>query len=644
MRNKSLKLVKEEDTIIKHEQIEIIKQYIQLETNHALIIDGEYGIGKTHFYKELVSPELETISLPDNETKKFRPVYLSLFGLKNTEEISRLIFLELYPILKSKGLRIGAGVGKALLRGALNYRQWGDIDDYIEDVTPDSKDLINLEELVLCFDDLDRKSDALSLNEFYGYINFMVENFGIKIIVISNDKELKEEDKSEAVKLKEKVIGVHINYKPNVELTFNSILEERYKTAYRLYYKFLIENKDLVYNALKVNNYNFRSLIFFLEHFKLIFSSIEEVFQRDKKFKYKELQKKEAVLVCALAIAFEFKSGSLNTEEIHELENTDETIVTDLSFAFSKFIQKQETENEEEKKDFLLERLKKKYSQAKDLYLFKSIILYLLGVKSFKKDKLISELRLAFPAQDDNKEAWDAVLDRMKDPSYLNFSDKEYTMYANEILRYVDKGSYRLEQYKDVFHCLIRHNNFLEFGFPRLKERIKNGIVMGKENYTYNPSIRDYMHVSGGEEFYEDKLEIGNYCIEINEELKQKENQDKIDKLFYLFETDFNEFRSKTESSSSEYINLACWQYFDPKESVAIIEKMKNTDVFELSLYFRFRQIDIARQEKASLKEIFNLLKESASETKEKLKAIVVDRLVKELNELIRKIEVNETP
>lgn len=47
----------------------------------------------------------------------------------------------------------------AILRGVMSMSGLGDVDKYISGAAPDSKSLINLEELVLCFDDLDRKRD-----------------------------------------------------------------------------------------------------------------------------------------------------------------------------------------------------------------------------------------------------------------------------------------------------------------------------------------------------------------------------------------------------------------------------------------------------------------------------------------------------
>lgn len=628
-----------EDNELKHEQIEVIRQYVQIETNYALIIEGEYGIGKTYFYKGIVSPELKNISLPSDNNKKYRPVLLSLFGLKSIDEISRLIFLELYPTLKEKGLTISAGVGKAILRGVMSMGGLGDIDKYISDATPDSTSLINLEEFVLCFDDLDRKSDELSLTEFYGYINYMVENFGIKIIIISNDRELEEEEKKKAIKLKEKVVGVHLKYNPDVDITFASILEKRYKDGYSLYYNFLLEHKDLIKGALKANDNNFRSLIFFLEHFKLIFSSIEEIFQRDRKFKYKEKEKKKAILVCSLAIAFEFKTGNLSNEDVLRLENTEEIIITDLNLALLTYTERQQGQEDEEKRETLFHKLKRRYSPSSDLFLFNSIIIYFLGIKSFRVEELYEELKEQFPSEEKEVTSWDRVLNKLTTTFYLNLEDEEYKSLTEEMLKYVDNGKYKLDQYGRIFYCTTRHANLLNYNLSEVKKRIISGIEVGKEQFSYIPSLNNYILVSKEAEFYEEKKEIVEYCIKINNELKKEKESEKIDYLFRLFKTNLEEFRLKTESNSSEYAHLACWQFFEPKECMEVIDSLQNVEIFTLSSYFKFRPIHIARNEVACLKMLIELLEESGKKTEGMLRAVVENKLIADLRSLIDNIE-----
>jgi hypothetical protein len=82
-------------------QVEIVLQYLRIETNYAVIIKP-YGIGKTHFYKNVLSPRIKDVSLPSDEQKKYTPIHISLFGLKSVEEIQAQIFLELFPILKER--------------------------------------------------------------------------------------------------------------------------------------------------------------------------------------------------------------------------------------------------------------------------------------------------------------------------------------------------------------------------------------------------------------------------------------------------------------------------------------------------------------------------------------------------------------
>lgn len=39
---------------LKNNQVEVVLQYLKIESNNALIIDGKYGVGKTHFFKKCI--------------------------------------------------------------------------------------------------------------------------------------------------------------------------------------------------------------------------------------------------------------------------------------------------------------------------------------------------------------------------------------------------------------------------------------------------------------------------------------------------------------------------------------------------------------------------------------------------------------
>ena len=69
------------------DQIDIVIQYLKIETNYAVIINGQYGVGKTHFYKNELDPKIKETSLAKDDRKKFTPIHISLFGFKSLEEI-----------------------------------------------------------------------------------------------------------------------------------------------------------------------------------------------------------------------------------------------------------------------------------------------------------------------------------------------------------------------------------------------------------------------------------------------------------------------------------------------------------------------------------------------------------------------------
>ncbi len=62
------------------------------------MIDGEWGCGKTHFIKECLCSELEKHEKEKAKNQKGYKqkgiIYLSLYGVKSLEEVSKQIFME----------------------------------------------------------------------------------------------------------------------------------------------------------------------------------------------------------------------------------------------------------------------------------------------------------------------------------------------------------------------------------------------------------------------------------------------------------------------------------------------------------------------------------------------------------------------
>ncbi len=114
----------------------------------------------------------------------------------------------------------------------------------------------------MCFDDFDRKSSSFDVNEIFGFINYLVEDRGVKVLIISNEEELiKDPNYTESIR--EKVIGVSITYAPNISDIFDQIIDVKYRSSEGLYYSVLAAHKSTILHAIESNKNNLRNLLFF---------------------------------------------------------------------------------------------------------------------------------------------------------------------------------------------------------------------------------------------------------------------------------------------------------------------------------------------------------------------------------------------
>ena len=574
------------DTEMNIEQVEIIKQYLSIETNYAVIINGQYGVGKTHFYKNYLSPKIKEVSLAKDYRKKFTPIHISLFGFKSLDEIQTAIFVELYPILKHKGLKLAAGIGKSLIRGIAQIKGAGDIDDYIGDISQDADDWLKYDELVICFDDLDRKSESLDLRDVFGFINSLVENQGAKIIIIANEEQLiKDENYSSS--LREKVIGVSIQFEPDVESVFKQIIDTRYSSSSKSFYAFLEINSSRIVEIIQVNQNNFRNLIFFLEHFRTIYYPLENEFQVDKDFNLLKEEKLQSVLDFTIAITIEYKLGLINSTNFKEVKELGQ--VSFSNFDFSLLLKNNKKDEKEEKTPTYIETFRNKYFTNKKYYFFKSIFDYITGTKSFCIKTLKSELMEYFIVKDGEIPEQEIILNDLSYLGCLNLSDESYKRLTSKMLEFVDDGKYQLRQYATVFHYATRFNNILGYNFKNLKRRFKKGIKNGISNYTYNYDLGFHMSVSSDTEFIDDVIEIIKYCVEINDSLQKVNTETELKELFDLFQNDYDSFIEKVSERDNELRYSPFWLEFNLKKVVKTIGQLENEKIWKLGHYFKNR-------------------------------------------------------
>lgn len=612
-----------------------IEEYLDLDTNYAIIINGDYGIGKTHYIKNELFPKISKLEVPNSEKKEtYIPILISLFGVKSVEDIQDQIFVELYPILQKRGVKIVAGLGNTVLK------YFGsNLKDLLSETGTSSESLTDYSKILICIDDIDRKSKELDLKEVFGFVNNLVENLNAKIILIANEDELRKEintDKDNYSLLREKVIGISVNFITNVTLIFEEIIKSKYEKKNKPYFDFLIQQKKSIVNRIEQNKDNLRNLLFFLEHFKIIFNKTTQYLTNENKFDSIKNNVIIEVLNFTLPIAIEYKMGKLNTSNFTQIIE----VYKGSSFDISLFLD--EGKKEETPKTYI-DIYKEKYlpdNNRQRLY-FDSIFNYITGTDSFIIETLIIELNTIYKFEDNSIPDREKVLTKLNYWDCIDLKHSEYRSLTSSLLEYVDKGEFSLEQYPTIFHYVTRFNNILNYSIEKLRKRFKKGILKGKDNYKYISSIHFRLSVDRNSEFYNELKEIVNYCIEINKNIKEHKRQGELTEIFNQFSSDFNAFVEKVEEQNNEFMFFPFFTKFDFKKTWRIVKKLDNSQLVNLGFYFESRyrvniyeklypEKDFLMQLKVNIEDLIK------KKTTNKLKIVALDFLNKKIDGCIK--------
>lgn len=182
---------------MQHSQGKLIEnaiiEYINDKRNEqAILIDGKWGSGKTFFVKNKIIPAINNSRNEENSNnKKSYVIYISLYGIKNSKEITNKIYAEIISEkikLKDKQSKVFDIASKFISvpsKIANNFLKSKGINiEYINEML----ELLNMEGYVVIFDDLERCE--MGVNEVLGYINDLVEHKKVKTIIVANEEQI----------------------------------------------------------------------------------------------------------------------------------------------------------------------------------------------------------------------------------------------------------------------------------------------------------------------------------------------------------------------------------------------------------------------------------------------------------------------
>lgn len=468
----------------------VIEDYLNAKsTDYAIMINGEWGCGKTYYleheFKDIVGKIKAPNGIVENASKKtkrwfgkagttedsirfYKPAFISLYGLSSAEDFYQRVFFGINNWADNGVIRlIGTGISKVA-----NFFS-------VETDKGDTKAITYVDtNRVLVFDDLERIcEDKITIKEVLGLINSYSEHDKRKVIMVCNEKEFVGDnasvDKKDAYKkYKEKCVRYTYTYVSNIGDVYDYITANMKDNAYKTY---LQANKYPILRVFAIGGRdNLRTLIFFLDTFRQVYAVTKGV-------PYAE-NVTYCFMVTTLLYTMEYKKG-ITEGVLRELNPAKYQIDTSL-FGLPK-----ESEEKTEK-DYSTE-FRELYTSKLTYFVNNDELLdYIInGYLDTNKFKVaVQELSEQFKRQQITPEG--QVFRKLR--NYATLEDDDVRPLIDEILGYVDSDKYNIYDLLYVYADLLKCGHWKFSGFKvtkKVTDQIKDSIKRQAASHTYNPSF-----------------------------------------------------------------------------------------------------------------------------------------------------------
>lgn len=270
--------------------LDTIKNYVLMDSlGQAILIDGEWGGGKTYFIKNVL--------MKDEIVNKKDIFYISLYGKSKLSDIDSAIFAQLVEKKTEKTNNTLASIVKWAnkFRG---YFKFGPVNVSGVSLDVDTNQIIqelflDCSKILFIFDDFERCS--INYKDLLGYINNIVEHKSGLVLIIANERILKNNGTKKTEKnyldAKEKVIHSTIKFETNIEGALSSLISHEIDSDFK---EILEIKKNLILNRFNMCHCeNIRILCFSIYIFKNIYShlicKLEELKESERNYLLDEL-------------------------------------------------------------------------------------------------------------------------------------------------------------------------------------------------------------------------------------------------------------------------------------------------------------------------------------------------------------------
>ena len=649
--------------------VESILDYIRSDyTDYAIMINGEWGSGKTYFWNNKIKPKIESMQL---NGKRYTAIYMSLYGISNLEEISKKIFIEttqlmdknLKKFMDASGVKnipeyAKTGLDMANFFGVTHN---GDRIDYGQFFSTDDK--------VLCFDDLERAN--VDVIDILGYINNFVEHDHIKTIIICNEKELSTKLKNSNLemktfiatylldkenklniktdkpmverirdtieyvfdkandyeRIKEKLIGETFEYVPEFNYIINGILM-RYEN-YPDLIRFLRENTNLIISTFnKSGTRNLRILKHSLTNFKKIFDMVNKSYPNTN---HRVLQ---TMLIFTIAISFEIKAGKITKDKFVNINNNEEykaILVSSRVFMDNRQFYIKEFDNNYY------------YNFKAEYRFFKFIELYvrtrIFDMKVFKQDME----NIINTVDTDKLPGYKRLLTE----EYWKISDDQFSGVISEVLEDVKNGRIELINVVKLFAYFAHfvRKGLIDYDMKTIKSVFLNGMNVSSLTSSYCSNVEEELASLAIEEDKSDDMEeILQYFDTINEKLREKMYREKADEVFKYIPMRMEQFY---DIFDKECMEIPIFRYYDVFQMFQRISCASNEDIVTIKekLLDRAKRYgDKLTEELPNLKKLKQVMDDYIDGKSPTIKLVILQDFADELSNVIKAYKGEEEP
>ena len=643
------------------ELVESILDYVRADyTDYAIMINGEWGSGKTYFWNNKIRKKIDTMKL---NGKQYTTIYMSLYGISNLEDISKKIFIETTQLMDKN------------LRKYMNNNKQTSIPEYAKTgldmanlfgISKNGErfnygDFFSTDDKVLCFDDLERAN--VDVIDILGYINNFVEHDHIKTIIICNEKELSTKLKSnnlemktfiatymldkqgellktdkpivekiksqieyvfdkanEYERIKEKLIGETFEYIPKFDYIINGILM-RYESDQELI-RFLRENTNIIISTFnKSGTRNLRIL-------KHALNDFQKVFEMTSK-NYPNISNRviQTMLIFTIAISFEIKAGKITKDKFVDIKDNEEYKSILVS---SRVLM-------DNKQFYIKEFDNNYYYNFKAEYRFFKFIEYYVRTRIF-------DMRLF-------KENMDLIIDksatrnmpaykRILTEEYWKISDDEFSNIIDEVIDNIKSGEIEIIDLVKLYAYFnyFSKKKLIKYNITALKNLFIDGMNIASVNSRYCEDVEKELSKIAIQDEEKEMEEVLKKFYSLNEQLKDKMYKEKADEIFKYIPMRMERFYDIFEK---ECMDIPIFKYQEPHQMFQRILCASNEDI----MIIKEKLINRAelngyklKEETKNIKQLKQIIEAYTAGKEISIKTVMLNEFAKDLDYILGKI------